>query len=236
MTDAPILFVSLGPGDPELITVRALRTLRAARVVFCPATPTDDGGNRSRAAELIEQLMLPTTVDVRRFVLPMLSDRTAAREAYLNVIHDIEDEADGTGICIACEGDAGFYSSIHYIYEELQRRGRRVELVAGVPAFIAAGARAGIHVACGRERLTVVPGTADADDMHRLLNEGHTIVIMKPSRAADAIRQLIKAHPEHDYHYMEQVGYADELCLDDPTAIAEAHFPYFSILIIRSRK
>lgn len=88
--------------------------------------------------------------------------------AYDSLFAEIEKlHADGKKICVAAEGDAGFYASIHYVYERLQKEGIPVEHIAGVPSFIAAGARAGIHLVSGTETLTVLPGTATADEVAR---------------------------------------------------------------------
>ena len=229
-----IRFVSLGPGDPELITVKALKALQSARVVYCPATCEQEGTLQSRAAQIIGQLPIPREVELRLFPVPMLSDRQAARRAYEQVCRELMREQEThPDICVACEGDAGFYATVHYIYEKLKQDGVSVELIAGVPSFIAAGARAGLHVGHGRRRIGVIPGTARAAEMEERLRQGETLVVMKASRCADEIRRLISLHPEHSYHYFERVGYPDELYTHDVEQIIGAGFPYFSLLIIQ---
>ena len=154
----PILFVSLGPGEPELITVKGLKALQAADCIFCPETQTRDGRTLSRAAGIMQQLDIPNS-SIRRFTLPM----SKLREEALNVYDRVYAEIvllykENKNICIVAEGDAGFYSSVHYIFEKLQAGHIPVMHIAGIPAFIAAGALGGLHIASREERLTVIPG------------------------------------------------------------------------------
>ena len=73
----PVIFVSLGPGEPELITVKGLTALQAADCIFCPETLTKDGNRVSRAADILSQLDIPENT-VRRFPLPMSKLREKA--------------------------------------------------------------------------------------------------------------------------------------------------------------
>lgn len=230
----PVTFVSLGPGEAELITLKGLKALQAAHCIFCPET-TAPAGHRptSRAADIMHQLGVADE-RIRRFALPMSKQRRQALDAYDRVYAEAAAlQRDGKAVCIVAEGDAGFYASIHYIYERLQADGLPVVAVPGIPAFIAAGARAGLHIASQEERLTVIPGTATTGDLERLLQDNGVAVIMKLSQCADEVRRCMQLHPEYRYHYFENVGTVREVCLDDVTQMRERPFPYFSLLIVR---
>ncbi len=229
----PVIFVSLGPGEPELITVKGLKALQAADVVFCPQTVTKEGRTLSRAADIMQQLDIPGS-SICRFPLPMSKQRGQAMNSYDRVRTEASAlHRNGKRVCIVAEGDAGFYSSIHYIYEQLQADGIPVSHIAGIPAFIAAGARAGLHVASQEERLTVIPGTTTAEEIEKLIQEKSAIVIMKLSQCTDEVHRCIRLHPEYGYHYFENVGTPEEKYLSDSEQIATLRFPYFSLLIIR---
>ena len=77
----PICFVSLGPGDPELITLKGLKKLRQAEIIYCPATMNKNGQLLSRAARIIEELGIGESA-IRLFTLPMSKDRTEAWKVY----------------------------------------------------------------------------------------------------------------------------------------------------------
>ena len=111
----PICFVSLGPGEPELITLKGLKKLQQADIIYCPATMNKSGQPLSRAAHIIEELEIGESA-IRLFTLPMSKDRTEARKAY-DALYEKAVSAwhERKKVVIVAEGDAGFYSSIQYI-------------------------------------------------------------------------------------------------------------------------
>ncbi len=228
----PVEFISLGPGEAGLITVKGLKALQSADCIFCPETQVGDR-RFSRAADILQELGIASH-KLRRFVLPMSKQRQQALEAYDQTGSEaILLQKAGKKVCIVAEGDAGFYSSVHYVYDKLRACGIPVGHVAGIPAFIAAGARAGLHIASQEECMTVIPGTATAGKIEQLVQEGGAVVIMKLSQCADEVHRCIRLHPEYSYHYFENVGTDKELYTDDTRQIGSLRFPYFSLLIIR---
>ena len=202
MNHYPILFISLGPGDPELITLKGWKALQAADIVFCPETEGRNGERTSRAANIVRRLGVGDD-HIRRFLLPMSKRREAALQAYDGVYAEaraLQDE--GLHVCIVAEGDAGFYSSVHYVFERLRADGR-------------------------------VPGTATAQELERLVDDGGTVVIMKLSQCADEVHRCMALHPEYTYHYFENVGTATEFYTCDAAVVAARRFPYFSLMIVQ---
>lgn len=229
----PILFVSLGPGEPELITLKGLKALQAADCIFCPETHTESGPRFSRAADIMHTLEIADAVLVR-FTLPMSKNREQAFAAYNKVYAEaIRLYKENKKVCIVAEGDAGLYSSIHYIFDKLLADGIPVKHIAGIPAFIAAGACAGLHIASQEERLTIIPGIISTEEIAEYMKAKTTIVIMKLSQCTEEIRHCIRLHPEYDYRYFENVGTEKEIYLHDKEQISTLKFPYFSLLIIR---
>lgn len=229
----PVTFVSLGPGDPELITMKALKALQAADCIFYPSTQSKDGTESSRARDILDVYHLPQTA-LHSFHVPMSKNREAAIEAYRQVSIEVEEMYnDNKRVAVVAEGDAGFYSSIHYIYDNLSAKQIPIQLVAGVPAFIACGALAGIHIVKQEEELHVVPGTISPDDLLQRLDDGKVIVIMKVSQCEAAVKQAIEARPDVFFHYFENAGVdGKEYYTHDGQAILERKFPYFSIIIM----
>lgn len=117
----------------------------------------------------------------------------------------------------------------------LQADGIPVKHIPGIPAFIAAGALGGFHVASQEERLTVIPGIVTTEEIERLTSENSAVVIMKLSRCTDEIHRCIRLHPEYRYHYFKNVGTPEEKYINDSKRIAAIRFPYFSLLIIRPK-
>lgn len=229
-----ITFVSLGPGEPELITVKGLKTLQQADQIFCPATLTPSGKQVSRAANILKALEIEEH-KIRPFVLPMSKDRQKAIEAYDQLLVDAANSLhEGKKVVIVAEGDAGFYTSIQYIYHQLEKEHIEVKRVPGIPAFIAAGATGGLHIVKQEERLMVIPGTATADELDQFIRQGYNLVIMKLSACIEAVHECIHRHPETHFHYFENVGTEKEKYISNPEIIAQTNFPYFSLLIIQA--
>ncbi len=132
-------------------------------------------------------------------------------------------------------GKAPIAEPTHYIADFLQDKGEvNVSFVPGVPAFIAAGARAGLHVAKGDEGLLVLPLVQSPDEIEEALSQRRTVVLMKPSRSEGAIKEVLRKGEIREVHYLENVGVAGrEFLSDDLPTILSRPFPYFSILILK---
>ena len=228
-----IHFISLGPGDPELITRKGERLLREAEIIFYPATQTSEGLT-SRALEILRALEIDNG-KTRPFFLPMRKERTAAWQAYDKLCEKVRQAytADKK-VAIVAEGDAGFYASIQYAFDKLRTEGFPVVRVAGIPAFIAAGSLAGLHIASQEERLQVFPGNASFAELKQGIETGDSLVIMKLSACRDALREAIqKLSRQARFHYFENVSTMSERYLSDPEKILKQTFPYFSLMIIQ---
>ena len=110
----PVTFLSLGPGDPELLTIKALKTLKDADVVMVPATRNNEGIMKSRATDIISEWHLENRLMV--YELPMLKDRQAVSLVYGRIFADcVRLYHEGSRIVVAVEGDVSIYASIHYV-------------------------------------------------------------------------------------------------------------------------
>ena len=230
----PISFVSLGTGQPELITVKGLKQLQQADIIYCPATRNKQGTSLSRAADIVRALEIDEAA-IHCFMLPMSKDRTEAWKVYDALYNEAADRyRNGQRIVIVAEGDAGFYSSIQYIYDKFTKAGIAVQRTAGIPAFIAAGALAGLHIVKQEEEIVVIPGTPSADELSEKINAGYVIVIMKLSQCVEAVYECIRRHPQAQFHYFENVGTDKEYYTSDKQIITQKSFPYFSLMIIQA--
>ncbi|MCC8173176.1 MAG: precorrin-2 C(20)-methyltransferase, partial [Odoribacter sp.] len=207
---SPVTFVSLGPGDAELITLKALKALQGADIIFCPATLNSEGVTQSRAKELLLSLEIDNSKIVT-FGLPMKKDRTYAENVYQNLSTQIEEKFNqGLKVAVTAEGDSGFYSSIHYIVDYLEICGIPYQQIAGVPAFIACGALAGIHIAKQEEAVEIIPGIIIYEELKEIIENGKTVVIMKASQCETIVKKAIMESGEIYFHYFENVGIEDK--------------------------
>lgn len=230
----PVTIVSLGPGDPELITLKGLNKLRAADVIYCPATAGSDGTRTSRAADILQSLAISPSA-IHSFSVTMRDDRAAALADYGRVVEQIAaDWAAGRRVAVTAEGDAGFYSSSGYVSALLSARDIPTERIAGVPAFIACAASEGVVVAEQNEETDILTTLTSPSDLLRRVTSGRSLVLMKPSRYASTVKAaLTEAPADVTFHYFEHTGSnARAYYTSDRTAIALRPFPYFSLLIV----
>lgn len=227
--------VSLGPGEAELITVKALRALNETDIIYCPATKSGEE-ILSRANDILSQLNIDAQ-KIKLFFVPMSQERSQAKKVYREVATEIAELSNnGTRVAFVAEGDAGFYSSVHYVSDYLAQKNIAVRHLAGVPAFIACGALAGIHIVKQNERLKVFPSEATPEEIAEALRDNTTVVLMKLSRQEEAIKRAIETLPDAEFHYFENVGVKrKEFYTCDKKEILSRLFPYFSIIIIKNK-
>lgn len=150
--------VGVGPGDPELLTVKAVRVIREADVVAAPNTGT------SRAALDIVQDYIAGK-PILDCPSPMHRDRAAAKAAYARTAEDICALLErGKTVAMLTLGDPTVYSTYIYVHKKVLARGYAAELVPGVPSFCAVAARLNTSLCEGAERLLIVPASHDAAD------------------------------------------------------------------------
>ncbi len=228
-----IYFVSLGPGEPELITLQSLKCLQEADKIYTPIALAPNGKQSSKASEIMLSLGIKEE-QIERYVLPMSKERSGALKVYKEVAEQIiqlSKEDSEIKIAVVAEGDSGFYSSSAYISEHLVEAGLSIKQLAGVPAFIACNALMGKQLVQLEEQLHVIPGQASEEDWERAWQSKNTVVVMKGSLCQEEIKQAMRAYPEREWHYLEFVGQAREYYSQDIEAINERKFPYFCIIV-----
>lgn len=229
-----VMFVSLGPGDPELITLKGLKALQKADLIFCPSTALPGGRSSSRAKDVLLQLGI-NEAKLNIFNVPMNKDRSLAIESYKAVAEEISDKyKTGHKIAVTAEGDAGFYSTIYYISEYLTQENIPVSRIAGVPAFIACGTLANIHIVKQEEELEVIPGIITLNSLKEKIKIGKTVVLMKASQCEQVIKEALENIQDITFHYFENAGISGkEVYTQNREEILNRKFPYFSLIIIR---
>ena len=237
MTQA-VYFVSLGAGDPELITLKALRLLERADVIYSPVSLSPNGRRASKSKSIMLSLGIKEE-QIVSYDMPVNREREGAEDAYKQVAEDIKARRQANGdliVAVVAIGDAGFYASSAYIGELLEAENIPTSYLPGVPALIASNALIGGQLVQLDEQLRVIPGVATPREWEEAWQSKHTIVIMKGSMAEEEIKRAMKSYPHRHWHYLEYVGYeGKELYLNDVNQIAERKFPYFSLIISKTR-
>ncbi|MHA3914791.1 precorrin-2 C(20)-methyltransferase [Halovulum sp. GXIMD14793] len=218
--------VGLGPGDPELVTLKAARLIDAADVVAYPAPDTGDSFARSIAAGLI-----PEGVTEIPIVIPMRTDRYLAQDVYDQAAEAIAAHLEaGRDVVVLCEGDPFFYGSFMYLFARLSVA-HRCEVVPGVTSLTGCAAAAARPICARNEALTVLPGPLPDHELVTALRRGGAFAIMKVGRHMPRLRALIAAEGlTARATYIAHASLAEQVVL--PLDEAPEKAPYFSMILI----
>ena len=169
--------VGVGPGAPDLMTLRAARLIAGAAIIAYPTLAGAASFARAIAADLIAPDAREIVMDV-----PMSVERAPAQAAYdAGAVQIAAALEAGQDVVCLCEGDPFFYGSFMYLFARLSGR-YRVEVVPGVTSITACAARAGKPLVARNERLTVLPGPLPEDELRARIDGAESVVIMKVGR------------------------------------------------------
>jgi precorrin-2 C20-methyltransferase/precorrin-3B C17-methyltransferase len=227
--------IGVGPGDPELLTLKARRLIEAVDVV---AYPTARSG-RNIAHGIAEAFLRDDQVKLA-MTYPVTTEATDHPGGYEGAVRDFYDEwaatlaghlDAGRDVGILCEGDPLFYGSYIYLHERLAPR-YRTEVVPGVTSFSAAAASAGLPLARRDEVLTILPGTLSLETLATRLATTDAAVVMKLGRNFAKVREAaVRAEVDGRAVYIQRASAADEqrAALGD---VDEDAVPYMSLVLV----
>jgi precorrin-2/cobalt-factor-2 C20-methyltransferase len=240
--------IGVGPGDPELLTLKGLRVLARVPVIFYPAAGERGDGF---ALDILRQAF-ETAVGVAERADRPLSERV--RPLMTTMAHgaDIErphwDEAatvvgqvleSGQDAAFITEGDPLLYSTFIHLRLALSERFPEapVEVIPGISSVTAAAARALFPLAGMDERVGVIPATYDPEVLVRLLDTCDTVVLLKVSRVLDRVLDILDARGLlPDTVFVERCGTPEERIVRDLVSLRGQRVSYFSLLLVRNHQ
>jgi precorrin-2/cobalt-factor-2 C20-methyltransferase len=225
----------VGPGDPELITVKALRRLREAPVVAYPAAK----GRKGNALTIVEDYLTRDQIRLP-LIFPVTTEKPPPPFEYETVLRDFYDESAeavaahldaGRDVAAICEGDPFFYGSFMYLHDRLAHR-FRTEVVPGVCSVLACASVLGTPLVYRDQMLTVLSGVLPEEDLSRRLVETEAAAIMKLGTNFAKVRRVVSDLGLLDRAlYVERATMAQERIL--PLAEVEAEkAPYFAMILL----
>ena len=180
--------VGVGPGDPEYITLKAVRLIRENDVIAVPGKEAKSSVAYQIAVQAVPELADKELVPV---YMPMVKDRKLIDEEHRKGAETLKAYLDkGRNVVFLTLGDPTIYCTFSYIQHYLEAEGYQVELVSGITSFCAAAARLGIPLAEWDEPLHVVPAVHKTED--RLEQDG-SYVLMKSASHMKEVKALLKA-------------------------------------------
>jgi len=223
--------IGVGPGDPELLTLKALRLIQDCPVLAWPATLD----NESTARSIAEQHIPDNRIEIP-IRMPMVESRFPAQDVYDQAAIEIGDHLmDGRNVAVLCEGDPFFYGSFMYLFARLAAH-HAVEVVPGVSSLTAVPAALGVPLASRNDVLTVLPGPLDEDVLTDRLRNCEAAAIIKVGRHLPKIRRILDR-----LDLLDQARYVQHATMEkqvvEPLAAmpADMKAPYFSMVIVHRR-
>ncbi|HEY9887375.1 MAG TPA: precorrin-2 C(20)-methyltransferase, partial [Candidatus Obscuribacterales bacterium] len=226
--------VGIGPGDPELMTVKAQRLLTTAAVV---AFPAGRQGNPGVAQAIIAPLLQPHQTQLPLY-FPYVQDEATLTAAWQGAAAAVwEHLTQGQDVVFATEGDASFYSTFTYLAQTLQQAHPEVTVctVPGVCSPLAAAAQLGQPLTLWRQRLTVLPALYAIADLETALDHADVVVLMKVASVYREVWQILERRSLLAQScVVVRATQPDARVYRPLTAYPDLALPYFSLLIINS--
>ena len=225
--------VGVGPGDPELLTLKALRIIQAAPVV---CVPQSESSTDSYALGIVRQYLDKDKQEILRLSFPVDDPEGAAgvwRSGADTLAHRLYR---GQDVAFVTEGDPMLFSTFSYVLEAITagHPSIPVEIVPGVSSVMAAAASSRVPLATHGQRLAVLPAVSGIDDLSQAIASYDTIVLMKVNRELlqilDNLETLGLASKSV---YVRRVTTAAEKVVHDVTKLTQEDIDYFSLLIVK---
>jgi precorrin-2/cobalt-factor-2 C20-methyltransferase len=182
--------VGCGPGDPELLTVRAVNLIMNAEVIFAP---TAREGKPSIALSVVEKYIDKNT-KTANLVFPMVKDKESLKDYWVRNAGEIAAAVrSGKRVVYLTVGDPALYSTWIYIHRELKRNHKdiEVEIVPGIASMFAIAAKAGISLAEGDDTVAIVPACYDMERVKRAASACDTVIFLKDGRYFDSVIEML---------------------------------------------
>ncbi|MCP1221418.1 precorrin-2 C(20)-methyltransferase [Acetobacter orientalis] len=230
--------VGVGPGDPELLTVKAAKTLKAAKVIahFCKHD------KKGHARTIAEPYLAPTVRELR-LAYPFTIEVAVEDPEYQRGIQRFYDAcaeqladvlAQGQDVVLLCEGEPFLYGSAMYLFDRLKERFQTV-VVPGIAAMNGCWSQAQLPMTHGDDVLCVLPATLPEADLTKWLKQADAAVLMKIGRNMPKVRRaLAQSGRMPEARYVERG--TQENGFSQPFSDCGDTAPYFSLVLVPGRK
>jgi precorrin-2/cobalt-factor-2 C20-methyltransferase len=225
--------ISVGPGDPELITLKGLRLLQKAAVV---SFPQGLSGQRGIAEQTIAEWLHPGQIQVPLY-FPYIQDPRVLMEAWQRSAEQVWPYLiQGMDVAFVCEGDVSFYSTFTYLAQTLKHAHPElsIEAVPGVCSPLAATAALGMPLTLQEQRLLILPALYHVSELEMALTHAEILVLMKVSSVYEQVWAVLKHHQLLDRSYVvERATQAKQVIYQGLRDHPTLKLPYFSLLIVQ---
>lgn len=235
LTSAGTFFgIGVGPGDPELLTVKAINAIKMSDVIIAPKTEKKEG---SVALSIAMPHILPNAKIVYQ-TFPMVQNFSELPQVFeqnkneiLHLLHE------GKNVAFLTLGDPMFYSTYIYIFRLLKESDIKIKTIPGVPSFLAISSFIERPLSFGNDILTIIPSTADYDKIANTLKNSDVTVLMKVYRNFDKIVDILKKEGmSEDAVLVSRCGLDGEKLVDNIEKYKSEEINYLSTILTRRKR
>ena len=234
MAFGKIYGIGVGPGDPGLITVKAVKILTDVPVICAPKAADDAD---SLALSIVEGYIDASRQNVITPLFPMSMDKAVLDKAWSDAAELVAVElAAGRDVAFLTLGDPSLYSTYSYILSKIKNiiPGVENEIIPGVSSISLAAARAGVDLALGNERLAIMPVGRDMESLKVPLSNYDTVVLMKVNKSFGKLVSLLEEMGLlSNAVYITRCGTDKEKIIRDLKIIGDNEHDYLSMVIVK---
>lgn len=218
--------VGIGPGDPELLTLKAVRLIRENEVIALPGEKPEETVAYQISVQAVPELADKTLLAL---TMPMTKDKALLNENYDRAAEKIADQLDqGKNVVFLTLGDPTVYSTYMYVHQRLEEKGYWVEIISGITSFCAVAARMNMSLVERSEPLHVIPASYQIEEALKLPG---TKVLMKAGKQMKYVKEQVKGFGKNAV-MIENCGMPDEKIYASADEIPE-NAGYYSLIVIK---
>lgn len=225
--------ISVGTGDPELITVKGLKILQSSKIVAFPAGINGLLG-------IAQQIVAPwinSNQQQLALTFPYVQDRAVLEAAWKNAAVEVwQYLQQGVDVAFVCEGDVSFYSTFSYLAQTLQKIHPEVLIrsIPGVCSPMAAASALGLPLTVAAEKLVILPAIYQLNELEAVLDWAEVVVLMKVASVYEQVWQILdRRNLLERSRVVERATLPEMVIYNDLRDRPSLQLPYFSILIVQ---
>ena len=235
-----LVAIGVGPGDPDLLTVKAVKAIQNADVILCPASKED---RPSIALSVVSSLIDESkNQEIIRLIFPMTKDKDILVETWKkNAKIMAETVLSGKNCVYLTVGDPYLYSTWIYMYKEISQKypNVKISVIPGIVSMFIFASKVGVSIAEGAEKVSIIPSCYDLSSVKEIAKNSDTMIFLKDGRYFDQVIDLLKASGFPDdsiFAIGQDLGTDNEIIkkltlgeVNDKTLTTK----YFSILVVK---
>ncbi|MFT7411345.1 MAG: precorrin-2/cobalt-factor-2 C20-methyltransferase [Oleispira sp.] len=233
--NAQFIGLGVGPGDPELITLKAHRLMQNADVVSYLA----NAQGSSQARDIAQYSLVgskATQIEIP-VPMPMKNERSGANQAYDLAAETIRAVvAEGKNVVFLCEGDPLFFGSFSYLLDRLQDE-ITCAVVPGISSVHAASSALKLPLSMLKESVAIINGRHSDNKIRQTLQQHDSVIIMKAGPYRPKILAALAATGRsEEANYLEYIGRDEQVIINDVSELGDDKGPYFSLFVVLKKE